>query len=275
VAPASSGEDGLVAAVSMRCPREESATIQTAEWNDVPGGILEHRSSFVKILLVAIKTQRTERRADALSKQRIVEAAIEILDAGGERALTFRALAARLATGSGAIYWHIANRNDLLAAASDDIIARVRTDAVAGAGPREAIRTLALGVFDAIDAHPWVGAQLSRQKPWQSAVLQILENVGEQLQALGVPEHAQFDSVSALVSYVFGAAGQKAANARLLTPGTDRSAVLATVAARWAKLDPADFPFMRQVATQMRAHDDREQFLVGIDLILAGIATLR
>ena len=47
---------------------------------------------------------RTERRTDALSKARIVEAAIKILDDEGEGALTFRALAARLATGSGAIY---------------------------------------------------------------------------------------------------------------------------------------------------------------------------
>jgi hypothetical protein len=34
-------------------------------------------------------------------------------------------------------------------------------------------------MFDAIDAHPWVGAQLSRE-PWQSAMLQIFESVGEQ-----------------------------------------------------------------------------------------------
>jgi hypothetical protein len=41
------------------------------------------------------------RTADVLSKERIFEAAIEILDAHGENALTFRALTARLATGAG------------------------------------------------------------------------------------------------------------------------------------------------------------------------------
>jgi hypothetical protein len=30
-----------------------------------------------------------------------------------------------------------------------------------------------------------------------------------------------------------------------------------------------------QVATQLPGHDDREQFLAGIDLILAGITTIR
>ena len=132
------------------------------------------------MVLMTTRTQRTERRADALSKERIVEAAIEILDAEGESALTFRALTARLATGSGAIYWHLANKNDLLAATTDDVIARVMTEMASGAEPREAVRAIALAVFDAIDAHPWVGAQLSRE-PWQSAVLQIFESFGGQL----------------------------------------------------------------------------------------------
>ena len=57
--------------------------------------------------------------------------------------------------------------------------------------------------------------------------------------------------------------------------GTDRSAFLATVAARFAQLDPAKFPFVRQAATQLGEHDDREQFLAGIDLILTGIETVR
>ena len=194
-----------------------------------------------------------------------------ILDADGESALTFRALTAHLATGAGAIYWHVANKDDLLAATTDHVIARVMTEVVGDAEPREAIRTIALGVFDAIDAHPWVGAQLSRE-PWQSAMLQIFEGIGGRLQALGVPERAQFDAAAALVNYVLGVAGQNAANARLLPRGTDRSAFLASVAERWAQLDAADYPFVRVMAAQLAEHDDREQFLTGIDLVLAGIA---
>src|ERR1700744_1302650 len=86
--------------------------------------ILEHRSRCVKLRAMTNKA-RTERRADALSKERIVEATIELLDAEGEEALTFRALAARLATGSGAIYWHVADKQALLAAATDQVIGRV------------------------------------------------------------------------------------------------------------------------------------------------------
>jgi hypothetical protein len=54
----------------------------------------------------------------------------------------------------------------------------------------------------------------------------------------------------------------------------DRSAFLATVAARWAQLDPARYPFPHKAGTHLREHDDREQFLAGIDLSLAGIETV-
>ena len=226
------------------------------------------------MMLMTTRPQQPQRRADALSKEQIVGAAMAILDAEGESALTFRALAARLATGSGAIYWYVASKSELLAAITDDVIARVMTGTVSGAEPGQAIRATALGVFDAIDAHPWVGAQLSRE-PWQPAVLQILERVGEQVQALGVPAGAQFDCASAVVNYILGLAGQYAAGARLLAGVTDRPAFLATVAARWRQLDPAAYPFVRQVAAQLPGHDDREQFLAGIDLILAGIGAGR
>ncbi|WP_199902689.1 TetR/AcrR family transcriptional regulator C-terminal domain-containing protein [Azospirillum sp. B4] len=221
---------------------------------------------------------RTPRRPDALSKEKIVATAIDILDREGEGGLTFRALAARLATGSGAIYWHVADKDALLAAATGDVITRamsgVGTGGEGGAEPRQAIRVIALGIFDAIDAHPWVGAQFSRQ-PWQPAMLRVFEAIGGRLHALGVPERVWFDAWSALVTYIFGAAGQNAANARLQAPGTDRSAALAAIADGWARLDPADYPFLRQVAPQLSGHDDRAQFLAGVDLILAGIGTVQ
>ena len=218
---------------------------------------------------------RTERRADGLSKARIVDAAIAILDADGEAALTFRALAARLSTGAGAIYWHVADKNDLLAAAADDIVARVMAKTPAEAEPRAAIRAIALDVFDAVDAHPWVGAQFFRD-PSRPAALRILEGVGGRLHALGVPEAARFDTATALVSYILGVAGQNAANARQARESgrADRSAFLGEIADRWAALDPERYPFVRRMASQLRDHDDRAQFLAGVDLILAGAASL-
>jgi AcrR family transcriptional regulator len=223
---------------------------------------------------MATKPERAPRRTEALSRDVIVKAAAEILDAGGEDALTLRALTVRLATGYGAIYHHVADRNALLAAATDHVIAPIVTGLVAGAEPQQALRAIALGLFDAIVVHPWAGAQLTRQ-PWQPALLDIYESISEQLQALDVPQQALPDSAGVLVNYILGVAGQNAANARALTSSKmDRSAFLATAAAQWAQLDPAKYPSLHKARTQLREHDDREQFLAGIDLILAGIETM-
>ncbi|MEV4282640.1 TetR/AcrR family transcriptional regulator [Actinoplanes xinjiangensis] len=211
---------------------------------------------------------------DGLSRDRIVATAIEILDAAGESGLTFRALGTRLSTGPGAIYWHVANKDELLAAATGAVLADVLGGDEADIAPADAIRAIALGMFDAIDAHPWIGYQLAGLAS-RSASLRIIERIGQQVQALGVPGDGQFFATSALFSYILGVAGQNAANARSRAPGGSRDELLGAEAELWAGLDAAEFPFLRGVAAQMGDHDDREQFLAGIDLILAGMGAVR
>lgn len=220
-------------------------------------------------------TRRTQRGEPALSRERIISAAVDLLDTSGESGLTFRALAAQLATGAGAIYFHISDKGDLLGAACDSIVVQALAAADTQAAPQDRLRAIGLALFDAIDAHPWVGAALS-DAPGTMPTVRILESVGQQVQALGVPDDALWAATSALLSYILGVAGQNAANARL---GQARNIVredfLHQLADRWAQLDPADFPFTCAVAAQLPLHDDRADFRAGIDLILAGITARR
>ena len=219
------------------------------------------------------KARGTQRREESLSRDRIIEASIALLDSSGESGLTFRALSERLATGPGAIYWHVANKSDLMTAACDTIVARTMNAPVDGATPKAIIRAVALAMFDAIDAHPWVGSALTRA-PGQLPTVRVLERIGQQVRALGVPGDAQWAAVSALLSYILGVAGQNAANTQLArTRGVDRSDFLEAVATAWSQLDPDEYAFTRSLAGQLRAHDDRVDFLAGIDLILSGIGS--
>ncbi|WP_410580839.1 TetR/AcrR family transcriptional regulator [Amycolatopsis sp. lyj-108] len=212
-------------------------------------------------------------RAEALSRERIVEAAVELLDAAGERGLTFRTLTERLSTGPGAIYWHVPNKGALLDAATASVVGAALTVEATGSPVRE-IRAIALGLFDAIERHPWLPPQLTAQlsrSPWGSVTPRIFEGIGRRVSALGAPEATWFTATSALVHYIFGAAGQNIANSEVLGPGVDRAEFLRAAAKTWEELDPAEFPFLRSIADEVREHDDREQFLTGIDLILTGI----
>ena len=216
---------------------------------------------------------RPGRRKVSLSKERVVAAAIDILDAAGEDALTFRMLASHLSTGSGAIYWHVADKGALLSAATEHVLSRATARVDGAPLPADALRAIALGVFDAIEAHPWVGTQLARE-PWQPAMGAIFEKVSAQFDALGVPSSALFHCVSALAQYLLGTAAQTAAAARHRFRASDRPAILSSIVEGWTQGDSAQFPFIHLLADQVRTHDEREAFIAGIDLILAGAETL-
>ena len=224
---------------------------------------------------MAKKVRGSQRREESLTRDRIIEASIELLDSSGEGGLTFRALSERLATGPGAIYWHVANKSDLLAAACDAIVARTMEALADGAKPKATIRAIAGGLFDVIDEHPWVGSALT-SAPGLSPIVRILERIGQQVRALGVPEDEQWAAVGTLMAYILGVSRQNAANGQLArTEGLDRTEFLEGVSAAWLQLDPEEYPFARSVAGRMRDHDDRVDFLAGIDLILRGIGSGR
>lgn len=232
---------------------------------------MDRWSTSVKMACMDGLTHKSSRRSDALTRERIVEATIEILDTTGENGLTMRAVTAHLATGRGAIYHHVSSKDELLAAAADGVIGQVAARVEVN-DPVAALRALSLGIFDAIDAHPWVGTQLSRE-PFQLAVLRIWKGIGEQLSKLGVTGAARSDAGSALANYVLGATAQYAAGARRALDDAARRDYLQTLAVQWEQLD-GDL-LVQESAALLREHDDREQFMAGVDIFLAGITARR
>lgn len=220
---------------------------------------------------MAKKAARNTRREESLTRDSIIGASIELLDSDGEDGLTFRALSQRLATGPGAIYWHVANKTELLTAACDLVIARTLEGQTARGTPRTKLRALALGIFDALDTHPWMGSVLLRAE-LQSPMVRVVERIGQQVVAMGVPAQEQWPAVGALFSYIVGVGGQNAANGQYARArGLDRTDFLEEMSAIWSQLDPSAYPFVRSAAGQLRIHDDRADFLAGVDLILRGI----
>ncbi|GAB3914019.1 TetR family transcriptional regulator [Microlunatus endophyticus] len=213
-------------------------------------------------------------RSAGLTSERIVRAAIDVLDAEGLNGLTFRTLAVKLKTGHGAIQRHIINKDKLLVTATTTALTPVLEAPGRGLPPRPAIHAVALAVFDAIDAHPWLSSQLFAV-PWQPAMAELWEQIGRPVAELGVREDRLFTAVSTLVSYVVGVGSQNALNTHSLAAGTDRASFLDAVATTWESLDAVEHPFVGRVAGQLRAHDDRKEFLAGIDIILAGVGSLR
>ncbi|MFJ2868058.1 TetR/AcrR family transcriptional regulator [Kitasatospora sp. NPDC087314] len=229
------------------------------------------------------RARRTRRRNQVLSREQIIATAIDLLDTGGEGTLTVRAMTDRLATGSGAIYYHVGNRDELLDASTETVItaALATRPAGAAAAPADEIRAVALALFDAIAEHHWLATRLTLQiirNPAGPVTVGIFERLGQQVGALGVPQARWFDATSTLVHYILGAVSQ---NARVegdtsgIDPEADREEFFEAMSQAWQDLDAESYPFMHAIVGQMREHDDREQFLTGIAVVLDGLTYLR
>lgn len=214
------------------------------------------------------------RRKDSLSKRVIIDKAIIILDRDGEDGLTFRALAQELSTGAGALYYHVANKEELLSEATNSIVSEYLLKYARSTNPLDNIRNVALSLWEATETHPWVGTYIPSE-PSRISVAKIYEAIGGQLGALHVPERDQFDVGSAIGGYVVGSLNQQSANARrakvLATQGYTRESYLKEFTQNWQRLDPQYYPFIHKIMDEFPTHDDRAQYLAGVELLLSGI----
>lgn len=101
------------------------------------------------------------RRASPLSRERIVEAAVALLDGSGADGLTMRRLAQSLEVTPTALYWHVDTRDDVLDLAVDHIFGDVPLPPVTDDW-RADVRTLTRGWRDAMLRHPWSPGLIGR-----------------------------------------------------------------------------------------------------------------
>ncbi|MEV4238450.1 MULTISPECIES: TetR/AcrR family transcriptional regulator C-terminal domain-containing protein [unclassified Nocardia] len=97
-------------------------------------------------------------KAAGLRRDQIVAAAIEVLDAEGLGALSMRKLGAKLDAGATSLYWHVANKDELLELVLDEIWGLVRIPDPDEASWREVVTTYAYNFRLTMLDHTWVTA---------------------------------------------------------------------------------------------------------------------
>lgn len=226
----------------------------------------------------------------------VVEGAIEMLDADGQSGLTFRGLAAKLGGGVGSIYWYVTGKEDLLEQATDAVLLRALADVramregtldpaqIKADGPAPAsddptvaaalteLRRILLALFHQMEQHTWVAPQMQREGDMRPGALQLLDQVGQQVAALGLTPKEQFIGATTLLNFVTGVGVELAMRDRaLLAVDVPPDEVMADVVARWRALDEGEVPFVTSIVDVFLEHDDREQFEGGLDLMLIGL----
>ncbi|WNI26913.1 helix-turn-helix domain-containing protein [Streptomyces sp. ITFR-16] len=206
----------------------------------------------------------------------VLTAAVALLDEAGAPALTLRALAARLGTGVGSIYWYVSGKDELLDRAIDHVLGGVLT-AVEGqsrsSDPIDDLRTMAVTLFDAIVDRPWLGGHFMRNIADRGNSLRLYEELGRQTLRLDLTPKQRFHAVSAVVGVVVGSAvdmGQEPPE-EVLDGAVDRVEFLGRYARTWREFDAEEFPFLHDIVDEFDGHDDKEQFLAALELTLAGL----
>jgi AcrR family transcriptional regulator len=216
------------------------------------------------------------RRRASHSMEAVLSEAVALLDEAGESALTFRALAQRLGGGVASIYWYVASKEELLDRATDHVVGAVLSDIEQHASsddPVDDLRTMALTLFDAVVARPWLAAYFMRNTDVQANSLRLYERLGQPTLRLALTARQRFHAVSAVVGVVIGTAadmGQEPPE-ELLDGSVDREEYLSRYAATWRALDPEDYPFVHEILDEFDGHDDADQFRAALDLTLAGL----
>jgi AcrR family transcriptional regulator len=93
---------------------------------------------------------------DTLTRERILDAAIDLLDAEGLEGLNMRALGKRLGSAATAVYWHVGSKDNLIALAADRVWNEISLPDVAAVGWRTAVTRMATDLHVMLTSHTWL-----------------------------------------------------------------------------------------------------------------------
>ncbi|ACZ84933.1 putative transcriptional regulator, TetR family [Streptosporangium roseum DSM 43021] len=143
-------------------------------------------------------------KSTALSRDQIVRAAMELLDTEGLDALSMRRLGARLGSGATSIYWHVANKDELLELVMDEVFGKVALPDPSVVGWRDAVSMFAHGLRAALFEHPWSVALIGTRPSLGPNAMEISSRLLRTFSLAGFEGMALDYASSALMSYVLG-----------------------------------------------------------------------
>jgi AcrR family transcriptional regulator len=93
---------------------------------------------------------------DTLTREQIVRAAIELLDAEGVEGLSMRQLGTRLGSAAASVYWHVKSKEHLVVLAADAVWGEIELPDLDATEWRTAATVMATDMYAMILRHPWL-----------------------------------------------------------------------------------------------------------------------
>ena len=202
----------------------------------------------------------------ALTRDAVVDAAVDLLGEVGLEGLSLRRLARELGVSAPTLYWHVADKRTLL----DHVADRLLADQWRAPGPAEGqpwwewLHERALAQYRALVAHRDAALVVAGNRPTEESMPAVESTLGV-LVAGGLSHRDAFWTLLAIGHFVIGSALEYHAEHDRARAGTP---------AAHGGRDPATHPHLARLTAELgdasgEAHEDVVRH--GLDLLIAGL----
>src|SRR6266550_5430939 len=202
-----------------------------------------------------------------LNRDRILQAALELVDEGGIESLTMRKLGQALGFEAMSLYNHVANKDDVLDGILDLVLGESEPPSPAGDWD-SAIRTSAISVHEALGRHPWSCTLLMAPEHARPARVRYMDLLLGRLREAGFSAETTYTAYHVLDAHIFGFSLWE-------TSHTYTAEEVSNFEAKFAQTITADaYPYLHEHAQQHFSegpHREVSAFEFGLDLILDGL----
>jgi len=210
----------------------------------------------------------------------VLRAAVKIADSGGIEALTMRRLGEDLGAEAMSLYYHVANKEDVLDGIAETVVMEIN-DVVgeidvpsAGAQWKAAVRCRILAAREVLLRHPWAPGVFETRTSTSFAVLRYYDGLLKLMRDGGLSYDVIHHAMHALGSRALGFAQE------MFDPGGASDEEAGAELARMADKIPHLVGMFMEVAhddpdSTLGWCDDKTEFEFGLDLILDGLDRMR
>jgi AcrR family transcriptional regulator len=217
--------------------------------------------------------QSTETRAP-LSRERVLETAVELADRHGLDWLSMRKLADELGVAAMSLYYYFPNRLALVDGMIDIVFGEIEPPSL-DVDWKTALRRRAVSTREALNRHRWAVGNMEGRTTHGPANLRLHDAVLGCLRAAGFSLEMTIHAYSVQDAYIYGFALQQT---DMASETPDDFAAEAQRQMREYETVLADYPnLVEVVGGHVAEHgvDYAGEFLFGLDLILDGLERLR
>ena len=216
-------------------------------------------------------------RPQRITREVLLDAAMQVLDADGLDALTMRRLGREVGAAAAMVYRFFADKDQLVEALADRVFAQAREGSCVSTSPppgapgvewAEQLRLVAHGIRRALLSHPALVPAAVRRPPRQEATLHGIDAGLGLLLSAGLDPESAAKGCQAVLFYTLGFAAIEAPFAASPDGGAqDQADTHAVLAA----LPHEDYPHIAAAIAHLYGPDLTEQFDHGLRLLLTGL----